>query len=132
MIDKVDIKTNSRVEFQDVTKLVRGLVEKSKVKNGVCYLFVPHTTAGITINEHADPDVVRDIIEHLDMTVPQHDEYHHREGNSPAHIKAVMVGDSETLLIEDGMLVLGTWQGIFFAEFDGPRHRYLCAKIIEG
>ena len=130
MIYKLDIKTGAKVELQDITRKVEDIVSESSVKSGVCYLFSMHTTAGITINEHADPDVVADIIEQLDVMVPQHNRYRHREGNSPAHIKASLTGDSEILLIENGHLVLGTWQGIFFCEFDGPRNRTILVKII--
>lgn len=130
MIHIVDIKTTSRVDFQDITREVSDIVAKSGTKSGVCYVFIPHTTAGVTVNEHADPDVIKDIINQLDVLVPQHDRYHHREGNSPAHIKATFFGDSETLFIEEGRLVLGTWQGIFFGEFDGPRSRHIYVKII--
>ena len=130
VISKVDIKTPSKVDFQDITRIVNDIVAKSGVKSGVCYVFVPHTTAAVMVNEHADPDVVIDIITQLDAMVPQHDGYRHREGNSPAHIKATLIGNSETLLIEEGRLVLGTWQGIFFGEFDGPRNRHTYIKII--
>ena len=130
VIHKIDIKTTSRVEFQDITRSVNEIVANSGVKSGVCYIFVPHTTVGVMVNEHADPDVVGDIAAQLDVMVPQHDRYHHREGNSPAHIKATLIGDSETLFIEEGRLVLGTWQGIFFSEFDGPRSRHIYIKII--
>lgn len=118
------------MDFQDITSIVNDIVAKSGVKSGVCYIFVPHTTAGVMVNEHADPDVVKDIIAQLDTMVPQHDGYRHSEGNSPAHIKATLIGDSETLFIEEGRLVLGTWQGIFFGEFDGPRNRHIYVKII--
>jgi secondary thiamine-phosphate synthase enzyme len=130
LIQRVDIKTHARVEFQDVTARVGDIVAESGVKSGVCYVFVPHTTAGVTVNEHADPSVVEDIAAQLDKMVPQHQNYRHREGNSPAHIKAAIIGDSETLFIEDGKLVLGTWQGIFFSEFDGPRNRSMLVKIV--
>ena len=130
MVNKVDIKTNSRVEFQDITRKVRDIISSSGVKSGICYVFVPHTTAGIVVNEHADPSVVEDIVAQLDKMVPQHGNYRHLEGNSPAHIKASMLGDSETLFIDDGQVVLGTWQGIFFCEFDGPRNRHVMVKII--
>ena len=130
MIHKLDIKTDRRVEFQDITRRVRETVSASGVDNGICYLFSLHTTAGITVNEHADPSVVDDIINQLDTMVPQHSGYCHREGNSPAHIKASLMGDSETLFIEDGKIVLGTWQGVFFCEFDGPRNRTVLVKII--
>lgn len=130
MINKVDIKTSSKVEFQEITAKVRDIVGGSGVKNGICYVFVPHTTAGVTVNEHADPSVVEDIAAQLDKMVPEHGNYRHLEGNSPAHIKAVIVGDSETLFIEDGRLALGTWQGVFFCEFDGPRNRNVFVKIV--
>ena len=130
MIHRVDIKTESRVEFQDITSRVRDIVGASGVRSGVCYLFVPHTTAGVTVNEHADPSVVEDIAAQLEKMAPQHGNYRHLEGNAPAHIKASLVGDSETLFIEDGQIVLGTWQGIFFCEFDGPRNRHLLVKIM--
>jgi secondary thiamine-phosphate synthase enzyme len=130
MISKVDIKTHSREEFQDITRTVREIVGESGIASGVCYIFVPHTTAGVTVNEHADPSVLEDIIAQLDKMVPQHGSYRHLEGNSPAHIKASLMGDSEALFIEDGKIVLGTWQGIFFCEFDGPRSRHLLVKIV--
>jgi secondary thiamine-phosphate synthase enzyme len=130
MISKVDIKTHSREEFQDITRTVGEIVGESGVASGVCYIFVPHTTAGVTVNEHADPSVLEDIIAQLDKMVPQHGSYRHLEGNSPAHIKASLMGDSEALFIEDGKIVLGTWQGIFFCEFDGPRNRHLLLKIV--
>ena len=130
MIHRVDIKTGSRVEFQDVTARVRDAIRGSGVKSGICHVFVPHTTAGVIVNEHADPSVVEDIAAQLDTMVPQHRNYRHMEGNSPAHIKASLTGDSETLFIENGDLVLGTWQGVFFCEFDGPRSRHLLIKVV--
>ena len=130
MINKINIKTESRVDFQDITPRVRDVVESSGVRSGVCYVYVPHTTAGIMVNEHADPSVAEDIIAQLEAMVPQNNNYRHREGNSPAHIKASLVGESEVLFIEDGRIALGTWQGIFFCEFDGPRNRSVLVKII--
>jgi len=130
MLHKIDLKTRYRVEFQDVTARVRDIVANSRVMDGLCYIFVPHTTAGIMINEHADPAVVEDIAAQLDAMAPQHKNYRHTAGNAPAHIKASILGDSRTLFIENGELVLGTWQGIFFAEFDGPRSRSVFVKII--
>jgi secondary thiamine-phosphate synthase enzyme len=127
---QLNITTRARVEFQDITLEIANLVRKSGVRSGVCRLFVPHTTAGITINEHADPDVIEDIKAQLEAMVPRHGGYRHAEGNSPAHIKASLMGCSLALLIGDGDLVLGTWQGIFFCEFDGPRHRQLFVKIV--
>jgi secondary thiamine-phosphate synthase enzyme len=130
LIHRVDIKTSSRVEFQDITPKVRNIVEISGVQSGVCYLYVPHTTAGVTVNEHADPSVAEDIMAQFEAMVPQHKNYRHLEGNAPAHIKASLVGSSEALFIEDGKIVLGTWQGIFFCEFDGPRNRNVLIKIM--
>lgn len=130
MIHRLDIKTSSRVELQDITGEVRNLIKKSGVKNGVCHVLVPHTTAGIMVNEHADPSVAEDIASQLEEIVPRDRNYRHLEGNSPAHIKATLMGDSRTLFIEDGKLVLGTWQGVFFCEFDGPRSRHVMVKIV--
>jgi secondary thiamine-phosphate synthase enzyme len=119
----VNIATDSRVQFVDITAAVRAKVMESGVKNGVCYVFIPHTTAGITVNENADPDVIRDITRVLERLVPESGDYRHREGNSDAHLKAALLGSSVTLPIMDGRLGLGTWQGIYFCEFDGPRNR---------
>jgi secondary thiamine-phosphate synthase enzyme len=130
MLKKIEIRTRSRVEFQDITSKIRAVVAGSGVRDGLCFIFVPHTTAGLLINEHADPAVVEDIAAQLDAVVPQPKNYRHAEGNSPAHIKAGILGDSRTLFIESGELVLGTWQGIFFAEFDGPRSRSILVKIM--
>ena len=130
MLHRIDIKTRSKVDLQDITSEVKKVVGASGVQAGVCFLFVPHTTAGVMVNEHADPSVAEDIITQLDAVIPQHQRYRHLEGNSPAHIKAILVGSSETILIEGGGLVLGTWQGIFFCEFDGPRNRSIIIKVI--
>lgn len=127
---RLAIRTGSKVEFQDITPRVQELVTLSGVKSGVCYIFAPHTTAAVTVNEHADPSVVRDVAQRLDYLVPQRGDYCHLEGNAPAHIKASLVGSSETLLIDGGRLLLGTWQGIFFCEFDGPRSRTVLIKIM--
>jgi len=105
-------------------------VASSGVESGVCYILVPHTTAAVTVNEHDDPSVVEDITTHLEVMVPRHKNYRHGEGNSPAHIKASLMGSSEVILIDGGRLFLGTWQGIFLCEFDGPRNRNLLVKII--
>ncbi len=129
MLYKVEINTRARAEFQEVTATIQKMVADSGVKSGICHLFVPHTTAGITINEHADPDVIDDIATHLENMVPWQANYRHAEGNSAAHIKASLMGSSQQLLIEEGKLVLGVWQGIFFSEFDGPRRRTLLVKI---
>ena len=130
MIHRISINTKAKTEFQDITRTVQDIVSSNKIQSGTCHIFVPHTTAGIAINEHADPSVVKDIAAQFDVLVPQHNNYRHMEGNSPAHIKATIVGSSETLLIDNGRLVLGTWQGIFFCEFDGPRNRDLLIKVV--
>jgi secondary thiamine-phosphate synthase enzyme len=130
MMQKLDIKTRSQIEFQEITIKVREIVRDSGVQNGICVVFVPHTTAGIMINEHADPDVVDDILNQLEEIVPQRGEYQHREGNAAAHIKATLIGSSVTLPINFGELALGTWQGIFLGEFDGPRNRQALVSII--
>jgi secondary thiamine-phosphate synthase enzyme len=116
----------------DITSHVRSILRENRVESGICYVFVPHTTAAVTINENADPDVPRDILAQLDRTIPLRGDYLHSEGNSAAHIKASFFGASETVLVEGGSLVLGTWQSIFFCEFDGPRTRQVFVKIIPG
>ena len=130
LIQRINISTKSRVEFQEITAKVQDAVVTSGIKSGVCYVFVLHTTAGITVNEHADPSVVEDIAVQLDTLIPQHNRYRHMEGNSPAHVKASLVGSSAVLMVEEGKLVLGTWQGVFFCEFDGPRNRNVSVKVI--
>jgi secondary thiamine-phosphate synthase enzyme len=120
---ELKVSTNSRDEFIDITARVREAVTESGVKDGFCRVFVPHTTAAVTINEGADPAVTRDIIMELDKIIPWEDGYRHAEGNSAAHVKATLVGASETIMISDGSLVLGTWQAIYLCEFDGPRSR---------
>lgn len=117
------INSHRRVEFLDVTAAVQAEVGRSGVKDGVCFVTVSHTTAGITINENADPDVVRDMIAALERLVPERGDYRHAEGNSDAHLKASLMGFSVQLPVIDGRLALGTWQGIYFCEFDGPRRR---------
>ena len=124
------IKTSARFEMIDITGRVAALVRESGIKQGICHTFVPHTTAAVTINENADPDVPRDILTALDHIVPLSKSYRHAEGNSAAHIKASLFGASQTLLIDDGTLVLGTWQSLFFCEFDGPRTRKVLIKLI--
>ncbi len=130
MIKTIHVSSKSRTEFVDITDDVRDAVEKSGVKDGVCNIFVPHTTAGVTINEGADPSVKRDIVTTLNKLVPFEGDYKHSEGNSAAHIKATMVGASLICLIDNGKLVLGTWQSIYFCEFDGPRSRKVYVKIM--
>ncbi len=126
------IRTKQAEEFIDITDIVNEAVRKSGVRDGIAIVFVPHTTAGVTINENADPDVVHDILSALDKTYPKQNGYLHIEGNSHAHIKASLMGSSCTAIIENGSLKMGTWQGIYFCEFDGPRNRKVYIKIIEG
>ena len=128
----LDIRSSSRSQFIDITGQVRQLVADAGIREGICYLYVPHTTAAITINENADPTVVRDILNQLEKMVPWQGDYRHTEGNAAAHIKASLLGASQTIFISNGRLVLGTWQGIFFCEFDGPRQRKVLVKIIAG
>ena len=126
----LQIRTSRRVEFVDITHKVEVTLKESKVKDGICIIYCPHTTAGLTINENADPSVRQDIINHLDELVPHDRRYAHLEGNADSHIKASLVGSSLHLIIEGGSLVLGTWQGIYFCEFDGPRSRNVHLKIL--
>jgi len=129
MVRYINVKSKSRVEFIDVTGMVQETVKEAGVQDGICYLYVPHTTAGITINEGADPSVQRDIQNTLSRLVPQDVNYFHREGNADAHIKSTFVGTSVHVIVEGGKLLLGTWQSIFFCEFDGPRHRRIAIKF---
>ena len=131
MIKRIPIKTNTQTQIMDITIHVQRVVDESKISEGICYLFVPHTTAGITINENADPSVKSDILMELNKIIPFKDNYMHTEGNSAAHIKASLMGFSENVMINKGRLVLGTWQGIYFCEFDGPRTRNLYIKVLE-
>jgi secondary thiamine-phosphate synthase enzyme len=130
MIRYINVKSRSRTEFIDVTEKIQEVLKETGIENGVCYLFVPHTTAGVTINEGADPSVQRDIQTLLNRLIPFDGDYHHREGNSSAHIKSSIIGISQSVLVDDGKLMLGTWQSIFFCEFDGPRHRRIALKFI--
>jgi len=123
------VKTDRRTQLLDVTAQVQRVVASSGVASGVCYLYVPHTTAAITINECADPDVARDVEGALDRLVPASGPYRHSEGNSDSHVKAVLVGASQIVYVQSGKLVLGRWQGVFFCEFDGPRERKLIVKV---
>ena len=131
MVKEIQVKTSNHVEMKDISYEIEQVVKESGVKKGLCVIFIPHTTAGVTINENADPDVVRDFTMELNKIVPLSDGYRHMEGNSAAHIKASMMGFSETMIIENGKLLLGTWQGIYFCEYDGPRRRKMIVKIIE-
>lgn len=126
---ELSVRTNRREELVDITEQVQRVVAQSGVKEGVCWLFVPHTTAGITVNENADPSVKVDILEQLHRFIPPDLRYHHTEGNADAHIKAVLVGNSLSVPIVNGRLRLGTWQGIFLCEFDGPRTRRVWVQI---
>jgi len=130
---ELTIKTRDHCQFVNIDREVQRVVSESGVRDGVCTIFVPHTTAGITINENADPDVVHDFLKQLNEMVPWSQPfYRHAEGNSASHVKASMMGSACTVLIESGRLVLGTWQGIWFCEFDGPRTRQCHVKITEG
>jgi len=129
---EIQVRTGSRTELVNITAHVREIVKRSGVKSGLCIVFCPHTTAAITINENADPDIVRDILMETKKLVPENDGYRHSEGNSDAHIKSTLFGPSMQLIVEGGELVLGTWQGVYFCEFDGPRSRRVVVKVIEG
>ena len=119
-----------REDFYNITSQVRDAVNKSGVKDGIAVVFCPHTTAGITINENADPDVVHDLLFGLDKAFPDRTEFRHDEGNSSAHLKASTIGSSVTVIIKDGKLVLGTWQGLYLCEFDPPRNRKFYVKVV--
>lgn len=125
------IQTSKSQQLIDITGMVADAVRQSGVHSGAAIVYVPHTTAGVTINENADPDVVRDILSALDKAVPVRGDYRHAEGNAHAHVKASLMGASCTVLIEGGRLLLGTWQGIYFCEFDGPRRREFYVKIMK-
>jgi secondary thiamine-phosphate synthase enzyme len=127
---EIRVSTRSHTDLVDITGEVQKAVADSGVQDGVCYVYVPHTTAAVTINENADPSVREDILMELNKIVPLQDNYKHLEGNAAAHIKATIVGSSETILVERGRLSLGTWQGIFFCEFDGPRSRRVLVRTI--
>ena len=125
------VKTRERTELIDITSDINRIVQKSGVAQGLCILYVPHTTSAVTINESADPSVKSDILMILNQIVPWEADYRHMEGNSPAHVKSTLVGPSEVIAVENGRLVLGTWQGIFFCEFDGPRNRKIHVRIMK-
>jgi secondary thiamine-phosphate synthase enzyme len=131
MIRQLRVPTKSRTELIDITQGVQRLVAESGVRSGVCYIYVPHTTSGITINENTDPNVGRDILKELNKVVPFDDNYSHAEGNSAAHIKSTIVGMSKAVMVEEGRLALGTWQAIFYCEFDGPRDRRVFVKVMK-
>lgn len=126
------VKTSQRSEIVDVTAAVKRIVRQHHMRDGMAIVYVPHTTAAVTINENYDPDVKHDLLKKLDTLVPKHESYYqHGEGNSDSHVKTAMVGNSATVLIEHGELVLGQWQGIYFCEFDGPREREMFVKLVE-
>lgn len=126
----LEIVTARRVEFVDVTSRIQALLKEKGLNDGACLVYIPHTTAGVTINENADPSVMADMEAALDRMVPEGAGYGHAEGNSPAHVKASVVGSSAAVPVERGRLVLGTWQGIYFCEFDGPRRRKMIVTVV--
>jgi len=131
MISRISVFTRNKEALEEITHRVREAVRRSGVQDGMCYLFVPHTTAGVVINENADPSVARDILTQFEAMVPTRGHYQHLEGNAPAHIKATMVGTSAAVPVAKGRLALGRWQGIFLAEFDGPRERDVVVQVME-
>jgi len=130
MISRISVFTRNKEALEEITHRVREAVRRSGVDDGMCYLFVPHTTAGVVINENADPSVARDILSQFEAMAPSKGHYQHLEGNAPAHIKASMVGTSAAVPVEKGRLALGRWQGIFLAEFDGPRERDVVVQVM--
>ena len=132
MIEKVPISTSKKQELVDISSQINKIVKKSNIKEGICIVYCPHTTAGITINENADPDVQSDILQKLTSLIPQNEDYKHSEGNSDAHIKSSLLGNEKTIIIKNNNLLLGTCQGIYFFEGDGPRQREIIIKIIKG
>lgn len=130
LLHTAHIETNARVEFKDITDLIQKVVSESGVQSGTCFLFVPHTTAALLINENDDPGLQRDLDNFLKLLAPRDRDYHHNDGNCDAHLKAAVIGNSKSLLIENGRLILGRWQGVFLCEFDGPRRRELRIKVV--
>jgi secondary thiamine-phosphate synthase enzyme len=130
-MEKFTVHSVDRTSIIDITQQIQLIVKESGIKDGVCYVFIPHTTAGVTINENADPDVKSDMLMEINKVIPFNDSYRHTEGNSAAHIKASLFGNSETIFLKEGRLQLGTWQGIFFCEFDGPRTRKVWVNLIK-
>ena len=129
-MEKITLVTKAQTAFTDITDQISEVIVKCKFHNGLCYIFVPHTTAAITINEHADPDVKADILTELNKIIPFDDNYRHLEGNAAAHIKSSLIGSALTVAVENDRLQLGTWQGIFFCEFDGPRNRQIWISLL--
>lgn len=130
MLKEIAVQTNTQTQIIDITAQIQKVVRESGISEGLCCVFIPHTTAGVTINENADPSVKHDIIMELNKVIPLNDHYSHLEGNSAAHIKASIIGSSVNVPVENNNLLLGTWQGICFCEFDGPRQRKFYVKII--
>jgi len=130
-MEKLNIRTSRRIELLDITREIQDIVFKSKIKDGLCIIFCPHTTAGLTINENADPSVRKDIMNTFNKIIPENLGYSHTEGNADSHIKSSLFGSSLTVFVEDGNLALGTWQGIYFCESDGPREREVWVKVIK-
>ena len=132
MIETIEVKTGGYLEFVDITARVKQFVQRAGIDEGICVVYTPHTTAGITINENADPDVTEDITAFLKKNYPRESYFAHMEGNTPSHIMSSLFGASETLIIQDGGVLLGRWQGIYFCEFDGPRTRKVILKALGG
>ena len=129
-MEKITVHSTDQTEIIDITRKVQSVADKSGINNGLCLIFVPHTTAAVTINENADPDVKSDILKEINKVIPFSDSYQHMEGNSAAHIKASLFGSSQSVIIQNGNLQFGTWQGIFFCEFDGPRTRQIWVSLL--
>lgn len=129
-MERINLRTDRRIELIDITAKVESIVSKSKVKEGICFIFCPHTTAGLTINENADPSVRRDIVNVMNKVAPEGAGYAHTEGNADSHVKASLFGSTLNIFIENGRLAFGTWQGIYFCEGDGPRSREVWVKIL--
>lgn len=132
MIKEVPVHTRSRIEFINIDQIVSTSIRESGVLDGMCHLWVPHTTAALTVNENADPAVVRDILYKTSKMVPEQDPYQHNEGNSDAHVKSSLFGPSLSIIIADGKPLFGVWQSVYFCEFDGPRKRTFFIKVVEG
>jgi len=130
-LKKINVKTGQRTQLINISGEIQKAVEEAGLEHGLVTVFVPHTTAAVTINENADPDVPRDILHEINKVIPFEDSYRHFEGNSAAHIKSSLVGAGETIIVENGRLQLGTWQGVFFCEFDGPRNRQVWVQVIK-
>jgi secondary thiamine-phosphate synthase enzyme len=126
----IQIETHARIEFKDITEHIQKVIADSGVQNGVCYVFAPHTTAAILVQENDDPALQKDLAEFVEQLAPRAKEYHHNDGNCDSHLKAAVIGSSKTLLIENRRLILGRWQGVFYCEFDGPRRRELRVKVV--